>query len=164
MRRSVAYLLAAGALILATPMLADVIVLRDGTELQTKGPWKADDRRVEFLDARGNRRALSVDMVDLAASRERSIPGLAAPQATRVTLYATSWCGWCRKTRELLASLNVPYLEKDIEKDPEGAAEYAQKVNPSVGVPVLDMAGIVVVGYSEGRIRSLVKEKALARE
>lgn len=164
MRRTVASLLVALTLTLAMPVVADVIVLRDGTELQTKGPWKADDRRVEFFDLRGNRRALAVDMVDVAASRERSIPGLGAPQASRVTLYATSWCGWCRKTRELLASLNVPYVEKDIERDESGAAEYARKVDPSVGVPVLDMAGVVVVGYSEGRIRSLVKEKSLARQ
>jgi mycoredoxin len=143
---------------------ADILVLRDGTEFQTKGPWKADDRKVEFFDLKGNRRAMSIEMIDVGASRERSFPGSVAPQTSRVTLYATSWCGWCRKTRELLASLNVPYVEKDIEKDTAGRAEYAQKVDPKVGVPVLDMAGEVVVGYSEVRIRTLVKDKALARQ
>ena len=104
---------------------------------------------------------MALELVDLDASRDRSAPGQPV-LASRVTLYATSWCGYCRKTRELLKSLNVPYVEKDIEKDAAGYVEYAGKVDPRSGVPVLDMAGILVLGFQEAKIREITRTKGLA--
>jgi glutaredoxin len=83
----------------------------------------------------------------------------------RVILYATSWCGYCRKTRTLLASLNVPYVEKDIEKDPAAGREFLQRFG-RVGVPVLDFDGVIVRGFNEQTIRAAVAdfERRAARD
>jgi glutaredoxin len=78
-------------------------------------------------------------------------PG-AAP-APIVTLYSTTWCGWCRKSRQLLQSLGIAFVERDVESDPRAAAEKS-RLAPGSGVPVLVRGGEVVRGFSEATIRS----------
>ena len=80
------------------------------------------------------------------------------PAATsRVKLYMTDWCGYCRKTERLLEELDVSYEAIDIEKVPGARAE-KQRHEPRCGVPVTVIAEQSVCGYSERKIRSLVKE------
>ena len=71
-----------------------------------------------------------------------------------VILYATSWCKYCEKARELMDRHKIPYVEYDIEKSKEGSSQY-QKLGVQ-GVPVLLINGQVVVGYSESKILGLV--------
>ena len=82
----------------------------------------------------------------------------AEAEEARVTLYATSWCGWCRKTRSLLTELQVEFREVDVEKDAKGREEFRSKTGGRSGVPVLDIAGTIVRGYDERRIRRLVRD------
>ena len=63
-----------------------------------------------------------------------------------VVLYATSWCSYCKKTRAFLAENNVEYIEYDIEKSAKGRKQHEQLGGK--GVPVLDVRGTVVYGYS----------------
>lgn len=67
-----------------------------------------------------------------------------------VVLYATEWCGYCQKTRELLADNNIPYVEYDIERSEQGFREY--KSLGGRGVPVVNVKGTVIHGYSAQRI------------
>ena len=48
-------------------------------------------------------------------------PRMAAAEAP-VVLYATSWCGYCAKTRSFLAEEGIAYTELDIESPPKAAA------------------------------------------
>lgn len=70
-----------------------------------------------------------------------------------VTLYSTSWCGWCRKSRELMQSLGIAYIEKDVERDPRAAAE-KDRLAPGAGVPVLVHGDEIQTGFNEATIRS----------
>ncbi len=70
-----------------------------------------------------------------------------------VTLYSTSWCGWCRKSRQLMQALGIAFVEKNVESDPRAAAE-KDRLAPGFGVPVLVRGGEVVRGYNEETIRS----------
>ena len=70
-----------------------------------------------------------------------------------VTLYSTSWCGWCRKSRELMQSLGIAFVERDVEADPRAAAEKA-RLAPGFGVPVLVRGGEIQRGFNEATIRS----------
>ena len=45
-----------------------------------------------------------------------------------LVMYTTSWCGDCVVTKKALTKLSVPYLEVNIEQDPD-AAEYVMQVN-----------------------------------
>ena len=73
-----------------------------------------------------------------------------------VILYATTWCGYCEKARELLAKYNISYHEFDIEKSDEGRKQYEELGGR--GVPLLLINGEVVKGYNKNKILDLVKE------
>lgn len=72
------------------------------------------------------------------------------PVATGVVLYATAWCGYCQKTRELFAEHGIDYVEYDIEKS-DVAYQQFQRLGGR-GVPVVSANGTVVHGYSPQRI------------
>ena len=68
----------------------------------------------------------------------------------QVILYATAWCGYCKKTRELLAENNVSYYEYDIEKSKEGKEQH--KKLGGKGIPLLVINGEVIKGYNPNKI------------
>lgn len=45
-----------------------------------------------------------------------------------LTMYSTSWCGFCRRLKSALKSAGIGYAEIDIEGDPD-AAEFVASVN-----------------------------------
>ncbi|HEY7223539.1 MAG TPA: mycoredoxin [Micromonosporaceae bacterium] len=47
---------------------------------------------------------------------------------TALTMYSTTWCGYCHRLRSQLDRENIPYQVVDIERDPT-AAEYVRSVN-----------------------------------
>jgi mycoredoxin len=53
---------------------------------------------------------------------------MAMPNVTQLTMYTTSWCGFCRRLKTQLAREGIEMVEVDIEKDPE-AAEFVMQVN-----------------------------------
>lgn len=74
----------------------------------------------------------------------------------KVILYATSWCGYCEKTRELLKENDIKYHEYDIENSQEGRKQYNQL--GVEGVPVLLINGEVVDGYDPSKIMKLTSK------
>ena len=77
-----------------------------------------------------------------------------------VIIYGTPWCGACQRARAFLEERNVPYRFKDIEKDATFAAELADKAAwlrvRADRVPVLDIRGVLVIGFEPARIRTLI--------
>ena len=47
---------------------------------------------------------------------------------TELTVYSTSWCGYCRRLRLRLDEAGITYREVDIERDPAAAA-FVQQAN-----------------------------------
>ncbi|MBA4854844.1 mycoredoxin [Nocardia farcinica] len=45
-----------------------------------------------------------------------------------VTMYSTTWCGYCRRLKKQLAESGISYVEIDIEQDP-ASAEFVGSVN-----------------------------------
>ncbi|MBX6358398.1 MAG: mycoredoxin [Micromonosporaceae bacterium] len=45
-----------------------------------------------------------------------------------LTMYSTSWCGYCRRLKAQLDREGIEYTVVDIEQDP-AAAEYVMSVN-----------------------------------
>jgi glutaredoxin len=62
-----------------------------------------------------------------------------------VILYATEWCGYCQKTRELFKENNISFVEYDIEKSEKRLEEH--KRLGGTGVPLLKINGKVIQGY-----------------
>ncbi|RLK55169.1 MULTISPECIES: mycoredoxin [Actinokineospora] len=51
---------------------------------------------------------------------------MSAPET--LTMYSTTWCGYCRRLKTQLDAEGIEYVEVDIEETP-GAAEYVMSVN-----------------------------------
>ena len=57
-----------------------------------------------------------------------------------VTMYTTSWCGYCFRLKKILKAEGIPFSEVDIEADP-AAAEFVMSVNRgNQTVPTLKFA------------------------
>lgn len=55
-----------------------------------------------------------------------------------VTMYSTTWCGFCRRLKLQLDKAGIPFKEIDIERDPE-AARFVEGVNGgNQTVPVIE--------------------------
>jgi glutaredoxin 3 len=48
------------------------------------------------------------------------------PDATRITLFTTEPCGFCRQAKSLLAARGLDYEEINLAKDPDGRAALVQ--------------------------------------
>ena len=46
----------------------------------------------------------------------------------QVTMYSTTWCGYCQRLKAQMAREGIAYTEVDIELDPE-AADFVMSVN-----------------------------------
>ena len=52
----------------------------------------------------------------------------ALPEAGSITMYTTTWCGYCRRLKKQLDGEGIGYTEVNIEEDP-AAASYVEEVN-----------------------------------
>ncbi|MBN1770915.1 MAG: glutaredoxin family protein [Deltaproteobacteria bacterium] len=75
----------------------------------------------------------------------------------RVVLYALSTCGWCRKTKELLAAEDVEheYVDVDLLEGLERkmVSDEVRALNPRGNYPVLQIDEQVIVGYDPDKTR-----------
>lgn len=108
-------------------------------------------RRAEFLALAGFGRPTKA-----AADAGASPPAEAGTPAARprVVMYMSSSCPVCRRARRWLASHDVSFVERNIERDPEAAAELQQKARragiSANGVPVFDIGGRMIAGFDQG--------------
>ena len=47
---------------------------------------------------------------------------------SELTMYSTTWCGYCRRLKLQLDEAGIAYREIDIERNPD-AADFVEKVN-----------------------------------
>jgi glutaredoxin len=84
---------------------------------------------------------------------------LVATNAVSVTVYGASWCPSCRQTRTWLDEKSIPYVEKDIDESMV-ARQTLRQLNPSGTIPVIDVDGQVVLGYSPQAIERAIRAAA----
>lgn len=82
-------------------------------------------------------------------------PDFSAQHPEGVVLYATEWCGYCRKTREFFKQNNIAFVEYDIEKSAEGRAQYDQLRGS--GIPLIVIRGEVLRGYDPSALKRALK-------
>jgi glutaredoxin 3 len=76
---------------------------------------------------------------------------------SKVLLFSTSTCSWCRRAKRYLKDRRVPFKEINIERDPDAARDIVRKTGQA-GVPVIKIGSKWIVGFDRERI-----EKELAR-
>ncbi len=82
-------------------------------------------------------------------------PDFSAMHPEGVVLYATSWCGYCRLTREFFVDNKIPFVEYDIETSEEGKAQYNRLRGN--GIPLVVIHGNVIGGYDPDEMKRLLR-------
>ena len=74
-----------------------------------------------------------------------------------VTMYTTTWCGYCQRLKSQMAREGITWTEIDIERDP-AAAEIVEKVNGgNQTVPTLVYAdGSAATNPSIGEVKAKI--------
>lgn len=84
----------------------------------------------------------------------------------RIEMYATSWCGSCRRAREYLDYNGISYTEYDIDED-AAAKERMSKINARRSIPTFQIDDIVQIGFSpesfEHRLNQAVRARLVAQ-
>jgi mycoredoxin len=72
-----------------------------------------------------------------------------------LTMYTTSWCGYCFRLKKVLKAEGIPFAEVDIEADPT-AADFVASVNGGdETVPTLKFAdGSTLTNPSAGEVKA----------
>jgi glutaredoxin 3 len=68
-----------------------------------------------------------------------------------VVLYTTSWCGWCRRARQLFTDKGVAFTDIDVEQVPGAREEMRSRTGGRSSVPQVFVAGRHLGGYDETR-------------
>ena len=76
---------------------------------------------------------------------------------SRVILFSTPSCSWCKRTKRYLRENRVRFKEVDVERDPKAAQDLVKKTGQT-GVPVIKIGSRWIVGFDRDRI-----ERELAR-
>ncbi len=95
-----------------------------------------------------------------AASGGGARPGgtrLAARMPDPVILYSADWCGWCQKAKRHLDGMGINYEIRDIDI-PANLNDLVAKTGQK-GIPVLDVGGRIVTGFSPEEYEQLVRAR-----
>lgn len=113
--------------------------------------WVDDNGTTHFSDSKPESgRAETLDIAPVNSIESVSYDWVKKPEAVRagrVTMYATSTCGYCKKARRYFRDNGIRYTEYDIDKDQEARKRW--KRLGGRGVPLILVGNRKVHGFSE---------------
>jgi glutaredoxin 3 len=68
---------------------------------------------------------------------------------SRVLVYSTSYCGYCRQAEALLRREGIAFEAVDVTNDPEARADLIERAQGRRTVPVIFIDGEPIGGYQE---------------
>jgi len=74
---------------------------------------------------------------------------------SKITIYTTPSCAYCKMTKAFFKENNISYEEKDVSVDAEARDKMIQKSN-QMGVPVTDVDGNIIVGFDKNKLSQLI--------
>lgn len=80
---------------------------------------------------------------------------------SKVIIYSAVWCAFCHAAKDYFDSKGVKFTEKDVEREPGAGLESVTKSGQR-GIPVIDIAGEIIVGFDRPRIDAALKSHGLA--
>ncbi|MEO7364004.1 MAG: glutaredoxin domain-containing protein [Candidatus Saccharimonadales bacterium] len=69
----------------------------------------------------------------------------------QITVYSATWCAFCHAVKDYFDKLGVAYIDVDVEQDPKGGLDAVNKSGQR-GIPVVDIAGDIIVGFDRPKI------------
>jgi glutaredoxin len=138
--------------------------------------WHARAGRVEMSSPPPTSRAqarASVRVADPEPTRKRREPGMFSARSAagyralpergddpderpNVDIYTMDSCGYCRAALAYMDRIGQPYTNYDIEDEPAARDAYLELTNGRAGVPVINVEGQVMQGWSQKRFDALI--------
>jgi glutaredoxin len=72
-----------------------------------------------------------------------------------VVIYSTSWCPACKMAKNYMDGKGISYRDVDVEKSPEGAAEY-RRLGGSGAVPFIVVGDKTMTGFSAQQLEAML--------
>ncbi len=81
---------------------------------------------------------------------------------SKIIIYGAEWCAFCHTAKRYLDDKGIKnYQYIDIDKEPAKGQEAVEKSGQR-GIPVIDIAGDIIVGFDRPRIDAALKTHQLA--
>lgn len=77
-----------------------------------------------------------------------------------VTVYSTTWCGFCHQAKKYFDSIGVKYQDINVEEDQQ-AAEAMVKKSGQMGVPVIEIGKEVIIGFDKPKIDAALQASGI---
>ena len=74
---------------------------------------------------------------------------------TKVKIYTTPSCVYCKMAKDFFRENNVAYEEFDVASDAEKRQEMIEK-SGQMGVPVIDIGGELITGFDKAKLKKLL--------
>ena len=91
----------------------------------------------------------------------------ALPKGVDAIIYGADWCGPCHQAEAYLKKKGLSVIKKNIEKDAAAAAEMRAKLSQAglggSSIPILDVGGTILVGFSPRAIEAALKRSKAPR-
>lgn len=71
--------------------------------------------------------------------------------STNITVYSTTWCGFCKQAMKYFDSIGVKYKDINVEQN-QSAAEEMVKKSGQMGVPVIEIGDDIIIGFDKPKI------------
>ena len=83
------------------------------------------------------------------------------PSDADVVIYGASWCSACRSAAAFLRERRIPFVERDVEREPGARqamlrAAQSAGIRPS-GIPVIDFRGDIIAGFDRGALERAIE-------
>lgn len=144
---------------------ADQVLVTNLTEREPDGSHRLSNLARAEWESRGlsQRKA----RVPAPPSAEKPSDDPAATLDVDATIYGASWCKPCHLAEDYLKKRGARVVKKDIEEDPKAAAEMHQVLRGAglsgASIPVLNVGGTVLVGFSTSAIDSALRRATKTR-
>lgn len=142
-----------------TVYVADLGAARsDGTyavSTMSRGDWEkiGADRRKTRMEA------LAPAQRPPAEAEAKPVTDVGSPVSA--IIYGADWCKPCHDAERYLKTLGVSVTKKNVEESRAAQAEMQQKLvrvnRQGAGIPVIDVMGKILVGYSPGSLKQAVE-------
>jgi glutaredoxin 3 len=74
---------------------------------------------------------------------------MSTTETSRVRVYSTTYCGYCRRAEDLLEARGIPFDTIDVTQDPGTRAWLVEHADGRRTVPVIFIDGQPIGGYQE---------------
>ncbi|MBW2687500.1 MAG: hypothetical protein JRE19_16530 [Deltaproteobacteria bacterium] len=82
-----------------------------------------------------------------------------ARRRVMITMYATQWCGVCRKAREYMQTNRIDFIELDTDES-SVAGERLGELNPGRTIPTFQIDDQVYIGFQEDLFEAKINQAA----